>query len=59
MDNRNKYKLKIKQRGKKQAKKELLHTAVNNLKHSKVFWTEIRALACPFAVKKTNIDFEQ
>ena len=57
MDNRNKYKLKIKQK-KAQAKKELLPKVVNNLQNWKVFWSEIRALTRPTTVQ-TNVDSEQ
>ena len=56
MDNRNKYKLKIKQK-KAQAKKELLPKVVNNLQNSKGFWSEIRALTHPTTVQ-TNVDSE-
>ena len=43
VDNRNKYKLTIKQK-KAQAKKERLHKVVNNTQNLKVSWREIRAL---------------
>ena len=57
VDNRNKYKLKIKQK-KAQEKKEQLDKVVNNMQNSIVLLSEIRAFSRPATVQ-TNIDSEQ